>query len=181
MIFLLGLSIVLSGVADAQREADLIAKFKQPKLWTDRALEKTLAGYLDEAKKSYSDGLIDALIERIDHDIYSYPGVRTKVIAVEKQFPVVGVLSEIGPPCVPALIDVLKKVDPSDKKGDPGGRRMLCIVCLVKVYERGGFGVELAKERIRLEIGKSQGKEKLLLENALKHSFLEKAVAPGVQ
>jgi hypothetical protein len=167
-------------VIAADKEADLVAKFKQPKLWTDPAQQQTLNGYLDEVRKTPTNTLLNGLLEHIDYDIYSYPGVRQKMIAPAKQFPVVGILDAKGASAVPLLIDFLKKTDPDDKKGNGERRQGLAIIALQNIYEEGGFGRELARERLKLEIAKSKDKEKDFLQKALKHPFINRPVDASI-
>lgn len=174
MSYLLALTLFCIGdSSDMLMSDDLASKLKSEKLWTDFELQKTLNTYLTAAKKNPTDKVIAVLIEHIDYDIYSYGGIREKMIALEKQYAVVGLLSEIGLPSVPALVDSLKTTDPEDKKNDGERKQWFAIICIRNIYDQGGFGVQLARQRIELEMKKANPKEKKYLERALKHCYLE--------
>jgi len=51
----------------------------------------------------------------------------------------------------------------------------LLVECLVKIYDEGGFGATMARQRLEYEAAKATGKEKQRLAQALKHPALNQA------
>jgi hypothetical protein len=167
------LTLTFLCAASGPGQADLPAKLRQEKLWTDPASQKALTGYLKQARAEPTDKVIAALLEHLDHDIYSYPGSKVpKEVTPESRYPVVGTLIGIGLPSVPSLVKNLAATDPNDKKGKGNHRQTLAVTCLREIYSRGGYGKELAVTRIQTELEHATGKEKEYLESALSHPLL---------
>jgi len=152
-------------VHGVSKRGDLATKLKQEKLWTDFELKEALETYLEQAKTNPSKEVVAVLVKHIEYDIYSYPATRSRLTAREKRFPVIGTLTHIGLPCVPSLIELLKVTDPEDEN-DSARRQYFAVDCLCDIYDKGGYGKEVAFERLKLAIARSDGREKKLLESA---------------
>lgn len=95
-----------------------------------------------------------------------FEGQKVRDITIESQYPAYNTLCQIGIRTVGPLVNLLKTGNLDDKTQD------LIIRCLVNIYEQGGFGKEMTKYRLQLEMGDSKDKEKELLEKALHHPQL---------
>ena len=88
-------------------------------------------------------------------------------MTAEKLYPVYETLETIGIASIPSLLDRLKQVDPDDIPGRGQIEHNLLVSLLVKIYAQGGFGPEIARQRIELELKKATGREKKFLQKAL--------------
>jgi hypothetical protein len=105
--------------------------------------------------------------------------VKRPVIPIEEEHPAFAALVRMGEKSVPELVHLLRTVDPATDsledifEADKRRRsRVLAIFALVEIYKARGTGKRLARERLELEVEKSQGKEKELLQKALEHFAL---------
>ena len=168
----------------------LVSELQDGAIWTDPRNYKKVHRLLETAKVLRAKELATVLSKHITyndgkHDMRDRP--------MEVRFPVYAVLKSIGIPSVQPLLRELKKTDPDvtwlDKlrKFGPGEldkqqkyelsihnqqKYNLILYCLADIYDQGGHGQALAKQRIRLEIKTAKGKARRLLERALKHPAL---------
>ena len=191
-VFTLGAVLPSANVAEdpiikeiANKETELLAKLKDGNIWTDPAREDQLLAHLKTVKTLKSPAFVPILIDHFDYKVQD--NIRKfDLKRIEDGSPAIGALTEIGLPAVPALINLLKRDALSDPKALTPSQRTLVIYCLSTIYDRGGFGThlgqrelagfgtELARKRIELEISKATGKEKAALERVLKHSLFKK-------
>jgi hypothetical protein len=82
---------------------------------------------------------------------------------LENMFPAYGALVRIGTPAIGPALARLKKVEPDSREA------ILLVQLVVEVYSQGGFGEQLAIQRLELELSKTKEKrERSNLEEALK-------------
>ena len=182
-IVLLGCIIIDQNPLDlqkefAQKEKEILIKLQDEKTWMEPKNKDSLLSYLEMAKTIRSKAFVPILIPRLAYSPYSEEN--GKLVSNEVRYPVMNTLKEIGLPAVSALLEVAKNTDPDDgtprgvfkdhdRKVDGKGyvRHWLAVYCLVQIYNQGGFGQDLAKQRIELEL-------KRLPEN--QHGFLRQAL-----
>lgn len=146
------------------------------KMWDDPSKKSDLLKNLELAGILKVDDLAPVLVKHIlfspnGMDNFSPGGVKPIYV----KFPVLVVLTRIGLPVVPELVELLKKTDPEDNKKGGSRKRALAIYCLVKIYDRESsiyekkelFGSDLARLRIELEMKKTTDKENEYLSKAL--------------
>lgn len=97
-----------------------------------------------------------------------------RALTTRQRFPVFAALEGIGMPAVPAILKELKTVAPKDARTGGKQARDLLVECLIAIFDQAGYGKELARTRIELEMKKATGREKGLLQKALEHPLLQK-------
>lgn len=153
-------------------ERQVVSKLQAEEVWTNTRYEKTVLECLTFLKANPVPELAPILAK---HIAYTTPQLAAGAasVATDVRYPVGPALKNIGIRAVPALIDRLKTVEPDSKPAGTTQEAALLVGCLVEILGQGGHGVELARLRIQLELPKSQGKEKPLLEKALQHPLLQ--------
>jgi hypothetical protein len=149
-----------------KRQAAMVAKLGSQELWTDPGREGELLELLQVCQTLKPPGCIPILAKHMTYEI------RDKVRkldakSVEQQYPAVGVLEKIGLPAVPALLAAIGRGPAKDSGTAPGPTETILVHCLIRIYDRGGYGSEMARKRIETEVAKAMGKDKARLEQAL--------------
>lgn len=166
------------------QEHGLLSELENEKLWTDAtpqivnnriekdpSAQQKLLGYLRAAKAMRSVSLVPILARHITYS--PYRGIPEKAeLSVEQKFPAFVALQSIGIPAVSALLERLKAADPEDRLGEGQQTHNLAIFCLVGIYEQGGNGKELTRQRIESELEQTKGKARDFLLKALEHPAL---------
>jgi hypothetical protein len=75
-------------------------------------------------------------------------------------------------------VNQLKESDPEDRLGSGAQEHVLIVHCLVEIYDQGGGGAELTRQRIELESRKATGQAKKFLLRALEHPRLKPRSLP---
>jgi len=157
----------------------LIQELGKAELWADRAQNGVLTKHLVVAEWLRTDSLAPVLAKNIAYraELPLIGPIRRR----DQAFPAYAALRNIGLLAVKSIIVELKALDPnrkrSDKKAehfsDPLLIRNLLVYCLVEIYDQGGHGRDLARQRIDLEIRNSIGTDKQRLINILDHPSLK--------
>jgi len=171
------LTLLLGDIPDfnqeiIRKEKELTVVFKEEKSWkNDAAGRGRVLPALQAARPIKAKALAPLLASHLDYTPYDD---NLRLRERNDRYPVCPVLVDIGIPAVPALLEVLKRSDPADL--DRGGllTHNLAVSCLREIYEQGGFGPALARQRIELEMAKADPKEAKYLREALQHSQLKK-------
>ncbi|MBY0526605.1 MAG: hypothetical protein K2R98_24630 [Gemmataceae bacterium] len=151
-----------------KREQIVLTRLKEDATWND-ANKVELVRMLQFVKDSRSGSFAPVLVKHLDYSPYTS---LDRTMPARIRYPAYGALEAIGLPAVQVLLDELKTVDPEEPKGR--GRRLhnLIVYCLADIYNAGGYGRILAKQRIDLEIENTPEKDRALLKEAAKHSWL---------
>ena len=151
----------------------IISKLSNPDTWKDTSYTKDktkteiLLKYLELAYTIRCEGIEQILANYITYSPYEEEEARR---TIEQNYPVYDTLSKIGVRSVMPLINLLKSINPAESKDRTID---LIIRCLAIIYEQGGFGKEMTRYRLQLEIDNSKGKEKEYLEKTLNHPLLK--------
>lgn len=153
----------------------LHSAFSDEQLWTMPRRRAELEEYLRVANKLRSEKLVPVLLDRVAYTRFSeVEEKRTPEIA--GRFPVVGVLEAIGVRSVRAIVERLSVLDGDRATEDDGVRltRNLLTYTLVKIYDRGGDGNDLAQRRIEREVERAPDAKKKRLGRVLEHPLFGK-------
>jgi hypothetical protein len=148
-----------------QRERIVLQALKQDQIWRNPMHRADLLAFLDEAKLLRSSSFAAILVKRIDYDAYPLQPSPPR-LSVEQQYPAFGLLAEIGMPATSAILEEMKGAKIEQR------RMNFLVLAMVRIYERGGFGKELARKRIELEAERGKGEERERLIQVLKHARL---------
>ena len=153
-------------------EETLAQAIKDPTLWKDSAQKDTLLEHLRLLGRLKTSSAIPTLIEHIDfHSAYGRP--TTPLMKTEVLYPVVGALRQVGVAAIPQILETLKTTDPSDSKKSNQQRVSLLLYSLILIYDQGGEGEAMARERIQIEIKKAKTPQaEKLLRGLLGHPHL---------
>jgi hypothetical protein len=158
----------------AAQEAALLAFFRDETKWKDPDHTPATLKYLQAARVLRPRSLAPVLARHIAYNPREAPTEKIR-LPVDQRFPVYGVLRSIGVPAVPALLNQLKESDPEDRRSGQRTHNLL-IYCLADLYDQGGSGAALARQRIGLEAEKANGQAKKWLLRALEHPALKPAL-----
>lgn len=143
---------------------------ESPEMWDDPNNKDTLREALQIAGALKLDSLVPALASHIS---YHYREQSKRELPVHIAFPVAGALVQMGFPAVPHLMRILREVDVAGV----GRQRALATYALVTIYEKSGFGREMARHRIELEIAEADEKQQERLRAALESPLLKDPIA----
>jgi hypothetical protein len=133
---------------------------KDDKLWTDSNRQEELGKILTTANLLADSRLAPVLIRRIG---YSPKEQRFRRRPPEIAHPVYGILLRIGTPSIGPAVEELKRIAPEKEEVK------LLLPLIVEIYDKGGFGNDLAIQRLELELSKTKdARARRNLENALK-------------
>ena len=162
----------------ATLEKQAVKELVKEEIWSTSAQKGVLMEQLTAAALVRSPAIAPMLAKNITYA----PSLRVSPIpTLSRMYPAYAALRNIGVPAVRSIIDELKALD-ADKKvtfdlsgrlSDPLLMRNLLVECLIEIYEQGGFGKELASQRIESEIKKASGAEKQRLTKLLEHPSLK--------
>ena len=156
-----------------KQQARLATIFQDAKLWEKAAKKRDLIDSLEASKLLPSVDLASNLVTRIDFRRYPLDGFDPqKRLSLEETYPVYDALKCMGVCVVPALLRQLGKIDPENRIDEEDVQHNLLVNCLVAIYEQGGSGIVIARERLNLEIGPVAGTERDRLKVALAHPVL---------
>ena len=165
-----------------RQEKEIVSKLQDAKLWSDPKQKDALLEHLAVARLLRSKALVPVLIPHLTYSQFKEGGAYK---TVEERYPAMWVLLEIGTPAIPALVEVLKKADPDDdplknavleRKGSGTGaaEHGVALHCIVGIYNQGGYGKDLAKARIELELkAATKDLEKMFLRRALENGIFK--------
>lgn len=144
----------------AEHRKKLLKTLAEDKMWTDPERKDALTRALQAASAFADSRFVRPLIRRT---AYSPWKGRVGEMPIEMEYPVYGILLRIGTPSIGAAVEELKKAG-SDKE-----ETRLLLPLIVDIYAKGGFGKDLAIQRLELELSKTKDAlERQNLENALK-------------
>jgi hypothetical protein len=152
------------------RERVVRSRLHEETLWSDPARKGDLLQCLQAAGALRAESLAPVLAA---HLTYKPRGdAEERRLTIEARFPVFAALTQIGVPAVPAVLDRLKSADREDRLGTGQQAHNLAVLCLIAIYDQGGYGRALARQRIELESQAATGREKDFLLRALEHPQL---------
>lgn len=156
-----------------KKDADLIvAKLCDPSTWKnaiylkDKTKTETLLKYLELVSLLRCEDVEELLIRHITYSPFEGQQEK-KIIPLERKYPAYGALCRIGITAVHPLIKTVKSGKTKETT------RNLAILCLHNIYEQGGYGKQMTRQRLVLEIEKASDAEKKLLQKALQHPSLK--------
>ncbi len=158
-------------LAHAQGIADTL---RQTTWWDQPAKADDLESLINTAGTLRSEQAIPVLIEHLAYHPWMLIGrEETSPRNLEMQYPAVAALVQIGMPSVPHLLKVLKELPGAGQKADALSQRQnLAASAIRKIHDKGGAGLDMARQRIKLEIASSTPEEKRQLTKALNHVML---------
>lgn len=151
-------------------EKALLTSLQDPELWSEPERRERLLAHLKQAQALSSPAVGAALAGRLCYS--PFEGEEETEIRAEDRFPVAAVLSAVGIPMVPDLLELLRHADPQDLANQGQCVHNMAIRCLIAIYERGGHGAAMAAARIEKEI-ESSGGNPGFLKDALRHPRLK--------
>ncbi|MGH7145439.1 MAG: hypothetical protein ACRD22_13515 [Terriglobia bacterium] len=135
---------------DAQVAA-LLKKLSDDDLWTapDRSAE--LAAVLAAAARVASLKLLPPLIKHIGYEAPPNPNYLGKRRPGQLN-PALAVITRIGAPAIAALVEGIEHAPKTDNAAHLDADAGCMVLALYEIYNRGGYGVELTRERIILAL-----------------------------
>ena len=181
--------------AERMKREELREKLAEKSIWTDPKQRDTLLSYLNLARRirarwpnerdvshdprapfdgiSYRpESLVKLLLPHLAYSPNPPKKDAGKPPDLDKQYPVAGTLVALGTVAVPELLDLLKSANPAVRTG--GEKRRLALYCLLGIYGEGGYGPQMVRERIELEIKNTPVKDRGFLAKALESPLLKK-------
>jgi hypothetical protein len=175
--------------------ARLKARLDDEGLWADETRKEELAQCLEEAIAVKSKTLVPVLVKHVGYlPFYKPSDAEDLQMKPDSVYPVARVLSSIGLSSVQAILENMKAVDltPKAKPVDPGQLRQYLastqeqqrrsvglILALKRIYDVGGHGAEMARQRLQLEIGGATGQAKENLSRFKEHPILNTSEGGG--
>lgn len=150
--------------ADAAKQRDaLVKRLSDEHLWLQPKREEELMACL-KAARAFPDPRMTPILLKHLASGPSAPGAGVDPfrMTLEDRVPVLGALASIGPSAIPEVVETLRKTE-SAKEVD------LLALLVWAIYDGGGFGKELAVERLELELRNTKlPKERENLQKAIK-------------
>lgn len=106
------------------------------------------------------------LVKHIDYDA-EIGLISSSSTPLRERFHAMEALQSLGVISVPVLLNELKNVDVGDQSKNANRKVSALIFCLIRIYHEGGYGGELARQRVELEAKQTTGKSKERLLKAL--------------
>jgi len=135
----------------------------------DEAKAKKLLSALNLVPSLSASGIDKVLVQHITYS--PFEGQHPDNVTLEMKFPAYSALVSSGTSAIHELVTILKKVDPNvgEYKDAAKSARHLAVWGLIKIYERGGFGKALARQRLTLEMEKASDEDRKRLDTALRY------------
>lgn len=166
-------------------KAEVTSKLKDDAIWLDPKKEEVLIEFLDRAAVLRPVELAPVLAQNVNFEREFFFGQ----VPRDLKFPAYNALKAIGTQAVIPILRELRSFDAEDyavKTPEDGIKKVneilhlkhrawkqhkqtMLVHCLIEIYDQGGFGKALARQRIELETEKVTGKEKERLLKALQH------------
>ena len=155
-----------------KQEKVLLAKLQNEEIWNDSKQSAELERLLQIAGVIKPAELAPVLVKHIDY--FHSQGIRRfiKPGPIELIYPSYGILVRLGLPSVQPLLNELKRDSGERAKQLLSQKRNLIVHCIIEIYDEGGYGRELARRRIELELKHASKMEQEALLEALEHPGL---------
>jgi len=154
----------------------LVKKLSDKKNWKDKKRNEEIIKYLETARVLNAYELAPILSQYISFINKKAALEMISPLRAGPMFPVYKTMKSFGLYSVPFLMQTIKKSDIKKNSNE----FYYSLICIIAIYDEGGFGKELAKKRLELELKKTKDKkERANLEAALSHkTFKTKDIEP---
>ncbi|MBI5360948.1 MAG: hypothetical protein HZA48_10250 [Planctomycetes bacterium] len=127
----------------------------------DEKKANKLIANLDIIANLKIEGIENTLVEKINYS--PFHETEHGFMQREQEFPVYATLCKMNLGAIDPLVKFIKLNSYKDKQVPV----VLSVRCVVKIYDKGGFGKEMAKKRLELELEKATEPEKVNIKKAL--------------